>query len=170
MPDIPRFERPELVFGFVAPIGSNLSEAVAAFRDYLKSAGYIVEDVKVTDSFKHMREVVPPVVPLEHKKTKERYHSHIAYGNQLRKHFRDDSILAAMSVVRLQRKRLRHRSVPVQAYQGIAYLIHQLKRKEEVELLRTVYGTSLFGIGLSRRGARVDYLARSFAESILREL
>ncbi len=43
--------------------------------------------------------------------------------------------------------------------------MHQFKRKEEIELLRSVYGRLFFQISVySRRGARVDYLARKFAE------
>ncbi len=46
------------------------------------------------------------------------------------------------------------------------YLIHQFKRKEEVELLRSVYGRVFFQISVySRRGARVDHLARQFAHA-----
>ena len=146
---IPRYSRPELFFGFVAPIGSNLHESLAAFHTYLSAAGYRVEDIHVTDAYRHFRELIPPEIPLEHKRVKERYSTHIAYGNQLRKHFGDDSILAAASIVRLQRKRIRERLNPtVQAvpYQGVAYLINQFKRKEEVELLRTVYGPNFFQV------------------------
>jgi deoxycytidylate deaminase len=162
---IPKFERPELVFGFVAPIGANVGQTVNQFKRSLESLGYTVEDVKVTDAFKHFREVVKPVAPLEHKRTKERYETHIAYGNQLRSHFGDDSLLAMTSIVRLHRKRLRTRKDPPQPFQGIAYLVHQFKRKEEVELFRAVYGSIFFQVSVySRRGARVDYLARSFSE------
>lgn len=163
---IPRFLRPELVFGFVAPIGADLTNTLGAFREFLQHTGYIVEEVKVTDAFKHFREVVKPKTALEHKKTKERYETHIAYGNQLREHFKDDSILAATSIVRLQRKRLRSRPSPPDSYQGIAYLVYQFKRKEEVDLFRTVYRSTFFQVSVySRRGARVDYLARRFGES-----
>jgi deoxycytidylate deaminase len=48
----------------------------------------------------------------------------------------------------------------------VAYLIHQFKRKEEVELLRAVYGRLFFQVSIySRRGARVDHLSRRFASS-----
>jgi deoxycytidylate deaminase len=46
------------------------------------------------------------------------------------------------------------------------YLLHQFKRREEIELLRSVYGRTFFQVSVySRRGARVDYLAREFAHS-----
>lgn len=44
------------------------------------------------------------------------------------------------------------------------YLLHQFKRREEIELLRSVYGDIFFQISVySRRGARVENLARKFA-------
>jgi len=162
---IPQFDAPELIFGFVAPIGANLTATIQDFRKTLERLGYLVEEVKVTDAFRHLRKVVIPSTPLVYNRTKERYETHIAYGNQIREHFRDGSVLAMTSIVRLQRKRLRKRPTPPPQYQGIAYLVHQFKRKEEVNLFRTVYGSLFFQVSVySRRGARVDYLSRIFAE------
>ena len=46
------------------------------------------------------------------------------------------------------------------------FLIHQFKRKEEINLLRAVYGPLFFQISIySRRGARVEYLSRNFART-----
>jgi deoxycytidylate deaminase len=46
------------------------------------------------------------------------------------------------------------------------FLLHQFKRKEEIDLLRAVYGRIFFQVSVySRRGARVDYLSRKFASS-----
>ena len=46
------------------------------------------------------------------------------------------------------------------------FLLHQFKRKEEIDLLRTVYGRLFFQVSIySRRGARVEYLSRKFASS-----
>jgi hypothetical protein len=62
-------------------------------------------------------------------------------------------------------KRLRF-SDPNEHYSKIAYLLHQFKRKEEIDLLRSVYGRLFFQVSVySRRGARVDYLSRKFASS-----
>lgn len=46
---------------------------------------------------------------------------------------------------------------------GIAYILHQFKRKEEIDLLRSIYGRLFFQISVySRRGARVEYLSHKF--------
>jgi deoxycytidylate deaminase len=43
--------------------------------------------------------------------------------------------------------------------------LYQFKRKEEIDLLRSIYGRAFFQVSVySRRGARVDNLSRRFAE------
>lgn len=164
-PTIPAFKLPELIFGFVAPIGANLTEVLSAYKSSLEKFGYVVEEVKVTDAYRHFTETVPPSPPLEHKRTKDRYDTYIKYGNTLRSHFDDDSILAKSAIIRLIRKRLRKRQRPLPPFQGIAYLVHQFKRKEEIELFRSVYSDLFFQVSVySRRGARVSHLEKVFSQ------
>src|SRR5262249_16606635 len=91
----------------------------------------------------------------------ERYRSFIKYGDQLREHFDDDSILAVATIASIVRKR---QNLPDPKFVRTAYLLHQFKRPEELSLLRAVYGEAFFQVSLySRRGARVENLARKFA-------
>lgn len=154
---------PELFFGFVAPIGADLHSSLQAFKAYLEGRSYRVIEVKVTDVFDILARYFSPKAPLSKATELERYKTYIAYGNQLRATFGDD-ILAATAIRRVMYKRLRHS--PPGAFQRIAYLIHQFKRKEEIETLRAVFGRLFFQISVySRRGARVEYLSRKFASS-----
>jgi deoxycytidylate deaminase len=155
---------PEMVFGFVAPIGADLHPAVQAFRDYFGGRGYQVIEIKVTGIFSLLEKYIVPkrelvhIIPL-----KERYESYIAYGNQLRDKF-GDAILATTTIRRVMDKRLKARTK--EEFSKVVYLLHQFKRKEEIDLLRVVYGRLFFQVSIySRRGARVDYLSRKFASS-----
>jgi deoxycytidylate deaminase len=162
---IPAFKLPELIFGFVAPIGADISEVLNAYKMSLENFGYIVEEVKVTDAYKHFRETIPPNPTLTHKRNKDRYDTHIKYGNLLRSQFGDD-ILAKSAIVRLLRKRLRKRDRQPERYQGVAYLVHQFKRKEEIDLFRSVYADLFFQVSVySRRGARVSHLEKVFSQA-----
>ena len=97
-------------------------------------------------------------------KSYERFDLYIKYGNHLREFFDDDAILASIACTKITRSR--SRSPATGKPEQNVFLIHQFKRKEEVELLRSVYGRVFFQISVySRRGARVDYLARQFAHS-----
>lgn len=155
---------PELLFGFVAPIGADLRSSLDAFRAYLETHSYQVIEIKVTDVFDALARYVEPKRRLSKATELARYETYIAYGNQLRAVFGDD-FLAASSVRRVMDKRLRH-SKELGQFEKIAYLLHQFKRKEEIDLLRTIYGRLFFQVSVySRRGARVDYLSRRFASS-----
>lgn len=164
---IPRIQHPELFLGFVAPIGADVTPGLRHFRHFLEARGYRVEEIKVTDVFKVLAEYIVPDVPLQNSPLEERYKSYIKYGNQLRRTLEDDSLLSAAAIGQIIRRRVAlSRSGAENVYQKTAYLLHQFKRKEEIELLRSVYGRLFFQISIySRRGARVDALARKFASS-----
>ena len=165
MPDsIQKIKFPELVFGFVAPIGADLESALSSFRRYYEERQYRVVDIKVTDIFNVLEQYIKPTMPLNKASHRERFVTYIAYGNQLRETF-DDAILAATAIRRVMAKRLKTQKENEKFSQTV-FLIHQFKRKEEIDLLRTVYGRLFFQVSIySRRGARVDYLSRRFASS-----
>jgi deoxycytidylate deaminase len=160
---VKRIKYPELFFGFVAPIGADIASTIEAFRSYYRGRGYTVIEIKVTTVFDVLEKYIKPAMPLDRARTHKRYLSYIAYGNQLREQFGDE-ILAAISVGRIIRRRLRVARSDEEKYSKTIYLIHQFKRKEEIDLLRSVYGRLFFQVSIySRRGARVDYLSRKFA-------
>jgi deoxycytidylate deaminase len=162
---IQKIKFPELVFGFVAPIGADLTTTVAAFRSYFERRNYTVVEIKVTDIFNVLQKYIAPDMPLEKSPLQRRYATYIAYGDQLRAKF-DDAILAATSIRRVMSKRLKVARMPEERFSRTVFLIHQFKRKEEIDLLRNVYGRLFFQVSIySRRGVRVDYLSRKFASS-----
>jgi deoxycytidylate deaminase len=162
-----RINFPEIFLGFVAPIGADLESCVQEFRRYFKGLRYNVITIKVTDAFLPMSRRLPPDEPLHDRpKTHSRYSSYIKYGNQIRAHFNDDAVLASIASAKIMRARTRTDQPAKDKPEKNVYLIHQFKRKEEVELLRSIYGRVFFQISVySRRGARVDHLARQFSHS-----
>jgi deoxycytidylate deaminase len=157
---------PELLFGFVSAVGVDLRPIISAFRSCLEAEDYEVVEIKVTDTFQLLKDVVRPKRALVTTPIEDRYDTYIAYGNQLRSFFEDDAILASFSVGQVVRERIkRSKKNPKEAFGKKAYLLHQFKRKEEIELLRSVYGRLFFQVSVySRRGARVDFLSRKFSE------
>lgn len=163
---LPKIEYPELIFGFVCPIGTEIAPVISEFRTNLERLKYRVIEIKVTDIFQVLKNYIKPEIDLVRHPEYERFDSYIKYGNQLRKKFQDDSILAATAISRIVRCRIRLNDQPEAAFQRTAFLLHQFKRKEEIDLLHTVYGDIFFQVSLySRRGVRVDYLSRKFARS-----
>ncbi len=161
---IQKIKYPELFFGFVAPIGADLTPVLEAFGKYFESRHYRVVPIKATEIFDVLEKYVPPKVPLVKTRHRERYETYIAYGNQLREKFGDD-ILAATTIRRVMAKRLRVQKEGEKFSQTV-FLLYQFKRKEEIDLLRTVYGRLFFQVSIySRRGTRVDYLANRFSSN-----
>jgi deoxycytidylate deaminase len=159
-----KIKQPELFLGFVCPIGADMMPAIKSYRLYFQRRGYKVVEIKVTDVFNVLQNYLIPALPLDKSTLHKRYISYIAYGNFIRDKFGDDA-LASLAIRRVMAKRIKLTGVD-EKYSKTVYLIHQFKRKEEIDLLRSVYGRSFFQISIySRRGARVDSLARRFASN-----
>jgi len=165
MPDsIQKIKHPELFFGFVAPIGADLLPVLEAFRKYFELRRYRVVEIKATEIFDVLEKYVAPNQALIKTHHRERYETYIAYGNQLRQAF-DDTILAATTIRRVMARRLRVQK-DREKFSRTVFLLHQFKRKEEIDLLRSVYGRLFFQVSTySRRTTRIDYLSRRFASS-----
>ncbi|WP_245453019.1 anti-phage dCTP deaminase [Bradyrhizobium sp. C9] len=164
--DIIRIAQPELFIGFVAPIGTDIRASINSFSKYFTSEGYNVVPIKVTEVFEKIASYLPPKKKLAPNPEARRLETYIKYGNQLRATFDDDQILAAITITRIiQRRRSRVSSNKALAPEKNVYLLYQFKRREEIDLLRSVYGRAFFQVSVySRRGARVDNLSRRFAE------
>ncbi|PHR61639.1 MAG: dCMP deaminase [Robiginitomaculum sp.] len=163
---LPKIAFPELFFGLVAPIGANIDTSIAALKENLESFDYEVVDIRVTDLFPKFIATIKPEVPLKEKPKCDRYQTYIQYGNQLRKKFEDNSILAmaAMYQVAEKRKEIMEAN-SAELPTKIAYVMRQFKRPEEIELLRSVYGEQFFQISIySRRDFRVQHLSENFAK------
>lgn len=162
---IPTFECPELFFGFVAPIGVDLRGCIDSLKQSLVDLEYIALEVKVTDIFKELSKFIEPDEELKPRPEAQRYTSYIKYGNKLRTVFEDDAALAVLTIVRIARLRAARKNQSIN-YSKVAFIIHQFKRKEEIDLFRSIYGKQFFQISVySRRGARVEYLAMRFANT-----
>lgn len=162
----PEIQYPELFFGLVAPVGTDLTGCKAAFREKLEGFGYVVVDIKITDIFKRMSRFVEPPEPLADRPEHKRYSTLIRYGNHLRMKFEDDAFLASLAVTRILRARTKAKIKSQDRYSRVAYILDQFKRKEEIDLLRSIYGRQFFQVSVySRRGARVDFLAQRFANT-----
>ena len=142
-------QAPELVFGLVAPIGVDLKLVSEVLAQTLGEVNYTADAFRLTEL---MREV-PVGLPLDATTHVASYKQRIAYANALRKPLGDDALAAlAISAVRSFRGSKRKAMSPEASIDGDdvhaeeaalhnqAYILRQLKRPEEVALLRSVYG------------------------------
>ncbi|MBI5764262.1 MAG: cytidine deaminase [Planctomycetes bacterium] len=145
----------ELIIGLVGAVGTELGKVREELEARLKTIGYTVIQVKVT------QDVIPLIV-----KSKtwpdgdeyERLMSLMDAGDEARKNSGDNSILALGAAAFINSKRTREKQDP-QPQPKRAYIISALKHPEEVERLREIYPEGFYLIGVhSDPERRLAYL------------
>jgi hypothetical protein len=166
---IQRVPDPELFFGIVAPIGTNVEPTIEAIQERLVHFGYKPALIRLTKFFPKLQDHLNLAKGLDEDFLERRYHTYIGFGDALRKKFRDDSFLGAVAVNSIVQKRGRSKTTDPEERdwpQKQAYIVRQFKRREEVQFLRSVYGRLFFQVSIySKRSSRVDNLARKIASS-----
>jgi deoxycytidylate deaminase len=154
----------ELFFAFVGPMGTNSEAAYKALEKALSDWKYSLEVIKLSDLVKGK-----PVFGnfVDNMPVDEHYQAAIKAGNKARERLNSYDALAQMAVVELaaRRKQLLQKhgagSSKVKLPLRQAYLFRSLKRREEIETLRRIYGTAFFVISIhAHRDARRDRLAK----------
>jgi deoxycytidylate deaminase len=161
---IPKMIFPELFFGLVAPVGVDLTDSIVYLEAKLRSLGFITKQIKVTSVFSELNKKLPLDITLAEKPTETRYESYISYGDAVRTRLDEDAFFAATSIAKIIKERLELNLAT--GPERTAYIVHQFKRREEIELMRLVYGRLFFQISVyDKRHVRVDTLARKIASS-----
>ena len=143
-------QTPELVIGLVAPIGVDLDNVTDILTELLREMDYTTRLFRVTS----LMTEIPTKVSLHANSFVNTYKSRIAYANAICKRLGQDA-LAAMAISAIRAARvdlwkeradqgldgLAEKAIPEETpVPSQAYIIRQLKRPEEVRLLRSVYG------------------------------
>lgn len=141
---------PELIFGLVAPIGVNMDEVQARLSEALKQVGYSTEVIHLTKVLKNnQKELVGPRKGSEFSKK-------IETANSFCKTAEHGAALAGLAITEI--RKIREASQPtvastqtktIPAIPKQAYIIRQLKRTEEIRLLKDVYGDKFLQISVS---------------------
>ena len=150
-------EDPELFIGLVGPIGADLSLVTDVLEEELTALKYSVKKIKLTNIFKDLN----IGVDLVEKPIFSRYDSYIEFGNELRKRSQRRDILALLTVAEIVA--IRNQEDPLTR---TAYIIHQFKRPEEIDLLRRIYGRAFIQISVySPKYTREEKLTSRFVSA-----
>jgi len=137
-----RIERPELFFCLVGPVGIDLDVVHNALADQLRLFGYDSEAI-------HITELLPTIDPSLSKPFPtlyDRYDKLITRSNELRALFGNNALMAQLAFLLIQGARHKRTGSHQKPAHGTAYIIRQLKRPEEINLLRQVYGKQVFQV------------------------
>jgi deoxycytidylate deaminase len=158
----PLAEGPELIFGLVGATGTDLGVVARSLKQVLATFVYETEVVKVIellDAFKPWENL--PVGPEE-----DRIETRMNAGDDFRIRLGHGNALARLAVGRIRDLRAQRTGSSQRPEGRRGYILRSLKRVEEVEFLRKVYGPNFFLIGAySARMDRVASLASAIATS-----
>jgi deoxycytidylate deaminase len=159
----------ELVFGLAGPVGADLQEVSRTLADALKKADYAeVEEISVSALIRQIaarRTLTRPDgsrIELCDEPEERRIASFMDGGNAIRRLCSNPAAVASAAIAEVRGRRKRMGGKPSRR----AYILRSLKRPEEANLLRRVYGPGFFLIGVNvNRPTRVESLARRIARS-----
>jgi len=153
---------PELVFGLVGAIGTDLEWIQQSLSEQLRTVNYTPVDIRLSDLMRELCDSKPGWFDFPPKAVPDYYEKAMNCGNKIRADLGRADAVAALALASIRRRRMKNvDSLPPRR----AYIMSSLKRKEEIELLRDVFGASLFIISAySPRASRVERLATQLAE------
>lgn len=151
----------ELVIAFVGPIGCGISDVISETETQLRDRGYVdVVKVKLSEfieaALKDQTIKIDEIPGISQESTERylRYRRLQDGGKKLRQRTKNRAILAEYAVQKIVLDRRGRNEGEQQAdvvVPGkIAYLIDQVKRPEEVALLRAIYRNLFYVVGVTR--------------------
>lgn len=154
---------PELVFGLVGPVKTDLKFVGNELEELLRQVRYVdIQRIRISDLITEIAREIPlrdldgEPITLETSAEDRRLLTYMEAGNAIRRMTGDPSILAAFAVGKLRQGR--------DPQKPRASIIHSLKTPEETHLLRRIYGVGFFLIGASSpRSVRENSLADAIA-------
>ena len=153
--------KPELIFALAGAAGTDLAGVSNELRDALAAADYRVEPIRVSELIEE-KVFDAPLSPFAN----ERIGQLMDGGNSLRQKTRARDAAARLALLALRRKRRERSGDVTSPAENTAYIIHSLKRREEVQALRDIYGTRFFLVSAySPRQQRITDLSKTIADS-----
>jgi deoxycytidylate deaminase len=151
----------ELIIGIVARIGVDTAAVVKAVKDELHEYGYSSHEIHVTDLLKRLNKSLNIV----EEPADKRYESLISACNDFRTETGMADIMAQLAMLEITS--IRGETGPgTVTERRSAYIINQIKRPEEFEILRSVYGEHYVQISChATLKAREARLAKKIANS-----
>ena len=150
----------ELVIALAGPIGCGIGGVADALEDRLKERGYLeVIRIKLSEFLESAvaDKLIAAPIPDDKKSTRyNRYRKLQEVGKELRRKTGNPAVLAEFAARQISLDRIKRKGQAHDASDGpivpsrIAYIIDQVKRPEEVTLLRALYRNLFYLAGVTR--------------------
>jgi hypothetical protein len=136
-------EKPELVIGFVAPVGTPLTHLCNILTSQLKELGYQSEEIHLSKFLSEF--LLNTDEPVAGASDFFRINTLMTRGNELREAMGGGEALALVAAADIQSRRPSEGS---RALSGTAFILNQIKHPDEVIWLRTIYGNAFHLVGV----------------------
>lgn len=157
--------RPELIVGLVGGTGTRLSDLSTELSKTFRQFGYTTSEVRLSSLLRNAAGWQPTSEGDELGRIAQLQRM----GNDLRRRCGDGAALARAAIAEIRAQREAKSGDPGSPIGAHAFLLHQLKHPDEVELLRRVYGPAFLLIaGHAPRSVRIAALAKKAAERALK--
>ena len=157
-----RAPKPELFIGLVGKIGVQKNSVINLIKKEAVAYGYETNIIKITSALSEE--------PFGYTKcttsVDKKYNATIEYCNSLRKKYGNNEIMSLIAVAQIRQKRVEKTSDKYCALEETLWIIDQLKRPEEIELLRDIYGQNFIQMSLyARRKSRLDGIVSMISDN-----
>lgn len=158
--------RPEIVFGLVGAVGTDMDGMVSALASALSSFDYRSEEIHVSHLMHNIEARPWSNLAAPNLWAEERYHRYMDAGTALREKLNRGDALVMLSVGKMRNLRMQANQTTNRPLRATAFILRSLKHPDEVKTLRSIYGNSFHLIGVhSPRCRRLENLTRRIAES-----
>lgn len=142
------YSESEVVIGLVYAVGTDVQRVLDTTADVLKQFRYSPQPVKLSSLIMEMAARLSWPTPSNSEGEQHRIATLMDLGNKFRKLTADSAILAKAAIAKISEARASAGNGPYGPLPKSAHLILSLKRPEEVELLREVYGSGFYLVGV----------------------
>jgi deoxycytidylate deaminase len=152
----------ELVFGLVYAAGTDYTGVQLTLENYIRRFNYRPNPIRLSEFISKVLEKTNIGVAVDQTTEFTRIDTLMRAGNRLCEIARDEAFLAAGAVAEINRTREPAEAPNAQEpLARTAHLLLSLKRPKEVELLRAVYGSGFYLIGVfASERERLQYLTK----------
>jgi deoxycytidylate deaminase len=154
------FPDAELVFGICSPLGTKYGPVVESLTHYLEQFGYSTNVIKLSDQFDDLLGFLGEDRMVQASKGAHQIETKIHAGNLIREKTEKADILSLVAATAIAGMREEEEGTAKRLpLKRNAHIVVSLKRPEEVETLRKLYGAGFFLVGIaSSPSERAKYL------------
>lgn len=152
----------ELVLGLVYPVGTDYTGVQLTLENYVKRFDYAPKIIRLSEFIDNIPGRINVGVSLDNSSEASRINTHMTAGNKLCERAKDEAFLVSAGMTEISRERRKAESSSSQEpLPRRVHILNSLKRPKEVELLRAIYGSGFYLIGVfASEKDRLKYLTQ----------